>query len=56
MRPRQVRDALEQVGLGFAPIWQNGHGGKTRLDRKLKAIGDAARKTAAATTLADVAK
>jgi Rrf2 family protein len=36
--------------------WQNRPGGKSALDRKLKAIGDGLRKTAAATTLADVAK
>jgi hypothetical protein len=36
--------------------WRHRHGGKSPLDRKLKAIGDAARKTAAVTTLADVAK
>jgi Rrf2 family protein len=36
--------------------WQNGHGGKSALDRKLKALRDGLRKTAAATTLADVAK
>jgi Rrf2 family protein len=36
--------------------WLNGHVGKSTLDRKLKAISDGARKAAAATTLADVAK
>lgn len=36
--------------------WQNSHTGKSALSRKLKAIVDTARKSAAATTLAEVAK
>lgn len=36
--------------------WEHSRAGKTLLDRKLKAMADQLRKTAAATTLADVAK
>jgi Rrf2 family nitric oxide-sensitive transcriptional repressor len=48
------RISLLEVIEAVSP-WQNG-AGKSALDRKLKAIGDAFRKSAAATSLADVAK